>query len=111
MILRVFERSCRCPAWYHEQMIDIDTLSPDDATVLPVKMQWQLVTYWRETDQLDRAEALIDANLRRTGPSLTDLSERHKLALARGETAAAVDFAQKRVDISATASSVSDLIR
>lgn len=92
-------------------MIDIDALDPADAVMLPVKMQWQLVHYWRDTGQFDRAEALIDANFQRTGPSITDLTERTRLALAKGQPGEAVDFARKRVDASANASSISDLIR
>ncbi len=92
-------------------MIDIDALSPSDAAILPVKMQWQLVHYWRDSGQFDRAEALIDENFRRTGPSLTVLMERGRLALARGDVRAAAVFARERCEVSETASAVLDLIK
>lgn len=92
-------------------MFDIDKLSPTDATILPVRMQWQLVHYWRDTEQFDRAEALIDANHQRGGLSITELTERSHLAASRGQTATAVMFARKRHAMSATASSFADLIR
>ncbi|MBX3069478.1 MAG: RecQ family ATP-dependent DNA helicase [Thermomicrobiales bacterium] len=92
-------------------MIDIDALSVSDAITLPVKMQWQLVHYWRDTGQFDRAEALIDANAQRTGPSITNLSERSRLALARGDAATAARLARERHGVSPTLSSITDLIR
>ena len=41
-------------------MIDIDSLPVVEAAVLPVKLQWRLIHYWRDTGRFDAAHALID---------------------------------------------------
>ena len=92
-------------------MIDIDALDPADASILPVKLQWRLVHYWRDSGQFDRARALIDEHARLSGPTITGLMERSRLAQAEGDTVATLDFARQRYDVSASASAILDLAR
>ncbi|HET8523556.1 MAG TPA: DEAD/DEAH box helicase, partial [Thermomicrobiales bacterium] len=74
-----------------------------DALGLPVKMQWALVRHWRAAGARDRAHALLDQIMLRSGESQTWLEERARLAYAEGNLDEALDLLNRRVQRSPSA--------
>ncbi|MGD9713212.1 MAG: RecQ family ATP-dependent DNA helicase, partial [Thermomicrobiales bacterium] len=92
-------------------MIDIDALDTTEAATLPIKTQWRLVHYWRDTGQFERAHALIDEHVGRNGQTITNVMERARVAQAEGDTVAALRYARERYGLRASVPATNALIR
>ncbi|CAN5721731.1 hypothetical protein BH24CHL4_BH24CHL4_26990 [soil metagenome] len=84
------------PSSYNEQMIELDSLSPDHISLLPVKLQWALVHYWRDCGEFERAWTLVERMAERSDETSTLRNEQYRLALAQGDAGAALRYANRR---------------
>ena len=92
-------------------MIDLDSLTPDHISLLPVKMQWALVHYWRDSGDFVRAESLVARMAARSDETSTLLNEQSRLALAKGDAAAALRYANRRALIAPSTSAMIEVGR
>ena len=85
-------------------MIDLDSLTLEHIDLLPVKVQWALVHYWRDSSDFARAAALIDRLAERGGTTSTLLNEQTRFALVSGDATSALGYARQRADLFPSAS-------
>ncbi|CAN5676129.1 hypothetical protein BH23CHL5_BH23CHL5_24370 [soil metagenome] len=92
-------------------MIDLESLSLEQASLLPLKLQWGLVHFWRDSDDYSRAESLVEQIEAQRGESSNSLNEKTRLALAKGDAIAAREFAVRRQQIAPSATAEIELGR